>query len=267
MHCVSFFCFHNQTPTFPTRPTTPSCPRDYASHKMHRYKIVPWILFILSFINVTLTAPVVLREIRHACVDVMDIRKDAIPVSRSEKQNYEMEKLWDKPLAAMYPRTSQAPSESGYESAPESLDSFRSASSEFQPASPRIKTPPSESSIEPESQRIHDGASSENYLASNEGERGSSKSFSFSFSNPPAWLLNSKVEPEPVVGWDPNAGGLATTSTLAEPKSGSQKSFLSKLVTKSKSFFSKLASKSANFFGKLAGKIKFWRRTSESVSA
>jgi hypothetical protein len=215
---------------------------------MRRYKIAPWILLILSIINVTLAAPVVLREIRHACVDVMDVREDAIPVSRSEKQNDELVKLWDKPSPAMHPRTSPAPSESDYESAPDSPNSYQTAMSEFEQASPEIETPPGEeSSIGSESHRTYDEASSEDYLASNEG---SSKSFSFFPS-----------QPEPVAGSNPSASGLPA----AEPKSGTQKSFLSKLVSKSKSFLSKLASKSKNFFGDLAGKIKFWPRTSESV--
>jgi hypothetical protein len=232
---------------------------------MRRNKIVPWILLILSIINVTLAAPVVLREIRHACVDVMDVREDAIPVSRSEKQNDELERLWDKPSPAMHPRTSPTPSESDYMSAPDSPNSFQTATSEFQEASPEIKTPPGkESSIESESNRISDGSSNEGYLASNEWSR---NSFLFSPSN-----QHAELEPEPVAGSNPSASGLPTTSSLpaeaAEPKSGSQKSFLSKLVSKvskSKGFFSRLAAKSKNFFGNLSSKLKFWRRTSESV--
>jgi hypothetical protein len=227
---------------------------------MRRYKIAPWILLILSIINVTLAAPVVLRKIRHACVDVMDVREDAMPVSRSEKQNDElmekndelmekndelMEKLWDKPSPAMHPRTSPAPSESGYESALDSPNSYQTATSEVEQASPG-----EESSIGSESHRTYDGASSENYLASNEG---SSRSSSYLSSNLPI------EEPEP--GSNPSASGLPA----AEPKSGTQKSFLSKLVSKSKSFLSKLASKSKNFFRNLAGKLKSWPRTPESV--
>jgi hypothetical protein len=231
--------------------------------KMRRYKIVPWILFILSITNVTLTAPVLLREIRHACVDVMDVREDAIPVSRSEKQNDELENLWDKPSPAMHPRTSPTPSESDYGTAPDPHNSYQTATSELQ------ETPSgedSESSFESESHRISDDeAPSEGYLASAEGGSGSSKSFSFSPSNLPVEL---EPEPEPVAGSNPSASGLPTTSSPgAELKSGSQKSFLSKLASKSKSFLSKLASKSKNFLVKLAGKLKFWRRTSsESVS-
>jgi hypothetical protein len=217
---------------------------------MRRYKIAPWILLIISIINVTLGAPVASREIRHACIDVMDVQEDAIPLSQS----------WDsdKPSPTMHPRTSPAPSESDYETAPDSPNSFQTATSEFQQASPG-----KESSTGSESHRTHDEASSENYLASSEGGSGSSRSSSFMFSNLP---VEQEQEPEPqsVAGFNPSASGLPTTSSLAaEPKSGSQKSFLSKLVSKSKSFLSK----SKNFLGKLASKLKFWRRTSEPVSA
>ena len=208
-------------------------------------------------LNVTLTAPVVLREIRHACIYVMDVREDAIPVSRSEMQNDELEKLWDKPAAAMHPRTSPAPSESDYESAPGSPDSFYTAMSEFQHASP------DEEWSDSESHRTYDEVSSENYLASNEGGPGSSRSFSYlpSVSSPPSSSSSSsdlpvELEQErgPVAGSNPSTSG----SPAAEPESGSQKSFLSKLVSKSKS----LLSKTKDFFFKLASKLKFWRRTS-----
>jgi hypothetical protein len=196
---------------------------------MHWYKIVPPILLILSLINVTLAAPVVSREICHACVDVMDVREDAIPVSRSGKQDDELEKLWNKPSPAMHPRTSPTPSEPDYETAPDSRNSFQTTSNEYQQESSEIKTLPGHSpevsSIESDSRRISDAASSD-YQASNEGGPGSSKSVSFSYVSP------------------------------------TQKSFLSKLVSKSKNFLSK----SKDFFVKLAGKLKFWRRTSESVS-
>jgi hypothetical protein len=240
---------------------------------MRRYKIVPWVLLIISIINFTLAAPVVLREIRHACVDVIDVREDAIPaVTRSEKQNDELEKLWDKPSPAMHPRTSPAPSESDYESAPDSPNSYQTAMNEFQQASPEIETPPGEeSSIGSESHRTYDGASSESYLASNEGGPGSSKGFSFlpslssSSSNLPVEL---EQEQDPVAGSNPDPSGSLTTSPpAAEPKSGSQTSFLRKVVSKSKSFLGKLASKSKDLFGKLASKLKFWRRTSEPASA
>ena len=225
---------------------------------MCRYKIVPWILLILSIINVTLAAPVILRERRHACVDVMDVREDAILVSRSEKQNDKLEKLWEKPLPAMHPRASPVPSESNYETAPDSPNSFQTTSSEIQQASPESNTLPVEES---ESHRIYDGVSSENYVASNEGGLGSTE---FQPSDLPP---EPELEPEPVDGSNPSAGGLPTTgSSAAEPESGSQKSFLRKLASKSWSYLSKLASKSKNFFGKLAAKLKFWRRTSESVS-
>lgn len=191
---------------------------------MRRYRIVPWILLIFAIINVTLAAPAVLREIRHTRVDVMDVREDTIPVSRSEK-------LWDEPSSAVHPRTNSESGqpESDYEAALDrSLpDSFQTGTSEFQQELPEIETPPGEElSINSESHRVGE-VSSENYLASNEGGP-SGSSFSFT------------------------------------PKSGSQnqRGFLSKLVSNSKSFLSKFK----NFFVRLAGKLKFWRRTSASVS-
>ena len=256
---------------------------------MGRYKIIPWILLILFIINVTLAAPVVLRETSHASIDVVDVREDAISLSRFKKRNDELEKLWDEtPSAAhWHPRRSPAPPESDsysdYESAPESPNSFRTATSEFQPASPETETPPSEESSVWSGSHRSDESSSERYLASDEGGPGSSKSYSF-LSSPlfspspspshspspsePDLPVNLEPEPGPVAVPQPNpsASGLPTTSSPAA-ESMSQKSFLGKLVTKSKFFLSKLASKSKNFFGKLAGKFKFWRRTSEDASA
>lgn len=209
---------------------------------MRRYKIVPWVLLILSIINVTLANPVVSREIPRACADVMDLRGDPIPVSRSEKQNIELDKVLDKPSSAVHPRRGtvtapSAPPESDYGSAPDSLHSVQTevGIDEPQQASSEIEQLKEMASIESESHRTHDEVTSENYLASNEGGPGSRSSI---------WFM-------------------ATPST----KSEYQESFLSKLVSNSKSFFSKLGSMSKNFFGKLAGKLKFWRRTSVSISA
>jgi hypothetical protein len=206
---------------------------------MRRYKIVPWILLILSIINVTLATPVVLREIRHACADVMEVREAVIPVSRSEKMNDESEKLWDNPSSAVHPRRNKPRLESDYESALDSFNSVHTGTDEFQQASAEINTPPGEmSSIDSESHRTHDEATSDDYLASNEGGPGSRSSF---------WSTS-------------------TSTSSTKSASGSQDSILNKLVSNSKSFFSKLASVSKKFFGKLASKLKFWRRTSESVS-
>lgn len=208
---------------------------------MRRYKIVPWIFLILSIINVTLATPVVLREIRHACADVMDVREAAIPVSRSEKKNDESEKLWDKPSLAVHPRRNKPRLESDYEPALDSFDSLHTGTDEFQQASAEIKTPPGEmSSIDSESHRTHDEATSDDYLASNEGGPGSRSSF---------WSTST-----------------STSTSSTKSASGTQNSILNKLVNNSKSFFSKLASVSKKFFGKLASKLKFWRRTSKSVS-
>jgi hypothetical protein len=217
---------------------------------MRRYKMVPWILLILSIINATLAAPVASREIRHTYIDVIDVREDVIPVSRSEKQDDGLERLWGKPPPAMHPRSGSAESVlqgSDYESALSSPNSFRTATGGFQPVSPGEV-----SDIESENHRVNGGAPSEDYLASDEGGPGSSKSVSFA--------------PSP----DSDLAGSSNRLSFAPPDSslaGSQKSSLSRLVSKSKSFFSNLASKSKNFFGKLVRKLKFWRRISESVSA
>jgi hypothetical protein len=63
---------------------------------MHRHKIVPTILLILSLINFLLAAPVVLQEPRQECVDTAYVPEDVIPMSRSEKQSDEIENPWDK---------------------------------------------------------------------------------------------------------------------------------------------------------------------------
>ena len=68
----------------------------------------------------------------YAGVDVMDLREDAIPVSRPEKQNDELEKLLKIHPPAAHPRTSQPPSESDYDSVPHSPNSFQTATSAFE---------------------------------------------------------------------------------------------------------------------------------------
>ncbi|KAI0277615.1 hypothetical protein BGY98DRAFT_978605 [Russula aff. rugulosa BPL654] len=167
----------------------------------------------------------------------MDVREAVIPVSRSEEKNDESEKPWDKPSSAVHPRRNKPRMESDYESAQDSFNSIHTGTDEFQQASAEIKTPPGEmSSIDSESHRTHDEATSDGYLASNEGGPGSRGSF----------LVLVHVLDQ-VCQW----------VSRQHPKQVSQQL---------QSFFSKLASVSKKFFGKLASKLKFWRRTSESVS-
>jgi hypothetical protein len=229
------------------------------STNMHRYRLVPPILLVLSLINFLLAAPVVLQELAPSVGEP--------PANPALAAN-----------SPPSPRTGTS-----------TIQDAASASS------PEInKLPPSDEDYPSSGESYlsdHDGSiPSENYHASDEGGPGPSKSYSDSFSKTdiigvgsyggtpessksyPGWSrpeLELEPEPQPVAGSNPSASGLQapTGSPAAEPKSGSQKSFLSKLVSKSKSFLSKLASKSKNFLGKLAGKLKFWRRTSESVSA
>ena len=103
---------------------------------MRRYKIVPWILLILSIINATLAAPVVFQEIRHAYIDQVDVREDAIPASRSEKRGDESERLKDESPPTEHLRRSSPPPETEYDSAPDSVNSFQTGASEFR--SPEI---------------------------------------------------------------------------------------------------------------------------------
>jgi hypothetical protein len=216
--------------------------------KMRHHKIVPWILLILSIINVTLAAPVVLREIRHTPIGRVDVRENAIPASRSKKR--------DESPPAGQRQSSPAPPESDYyESAPHSFQT------EYQslPGSPEINSEVS-SSVGSESHRT--SLSSENYLASNEGGPGLSKSHSFfSDSDLPVSESESGLPPEPVAVPEPNPNPSASGRSPSVAESGSHKSFLSKWVSKSKSFLNNLASKSKNFLGKLAGKLRLWRRT------
>ena len=179
---------------------------------MRRYQIVPWILLILSIINVTLAAPVVLREIRHTYIDQVDVREDTISASRSEKRDYESEKLWRR-LDVSPPAVHPAPLESDYESAPDSLNSYQTGTSEFQQASPVVETPPSVvSPVGSESHRTQSSTQS-----SNEGGSG--------------------FEPEPV------AVPASQQKSFLSKWVSKSKSFLSKLATKSKNFFSKVAGK------------------------
>jgi hypothetical protein len=59
---------------------------------MRRYDIVSGILLILSIIDFALAAPVLVQEKRQACVDVVHIPKDVIPVL-GKRGDEELEKL------------------------------------------------------------------------------------------------------------------------------------------------------------------------------
>lgn len=101
---------------------------------MHRYKIVPPILLILSLVNFLLAAPVVLQEVRHQVGDVdmaADVPEDVIPVSMLEKKSDDelLEKRWD--------------GFSGDEPEPEPWPQKRGSSSgsESSPAAPSVGEP------------------------------------------------------------------------------------------------------------------------------
>jgi hypothetical protein len=59
---------------------------------MRRYDIVSGILLILSIIDFALAAPVLVQEKRQACVGVVHIPKDVIPVL-GKRGDEELEKL------------------------------------------------------------------------------------------------------------------------------------------------------------------------------
>jgi hypothetical protein len=73
---------------------------------MRRYDIVSGILLILSIVDFALAAPVLVQEKRQACVDVVPIPKDGVPVL-GKRGNEELEKL-----AADYFKTWGEPVES-----------------------------------------------------------------------------------------------------------------------------------------------------------
>jgi hypothetical protein len=98
---------------------------------MSRYNTVPLILLILSIIDFSLAAPVLIPEQCHVCVDVVHVvPKDVITVlgKRGDRLE-EMVKLFEKfdnwfwgesgSSSAVRPPSSSAPLESGYGSMPE----------------------------------------------------------------------------------------------------------------------------------------------------
>ena len=168
---------------------------------MHRYKIVPQIILILSLINLLLAAPVVLQEVHHARVDMPDVPEDVIlPVSQSEKRRNELEKRWDEYSVEPWQKrgssseSSPAPSvgepPADKELVPNSPPSPRTETNRIQDVasapSPQInKLPQSGEDYPPSGASYpsdHGSTLSENYHASDEGGPGPSKSYSDSSS-------------------------------------------------------------------------------------
>jgi hypothetical protein len=123
----------------------------------------------------------------------------------------------------------------------------------------------------------------ENYHASNEGEPGPglSKSYSDSSANTDILGVGTNVggSPGSTKSYPPSDGpgpDLASNEGTAGSSMSHTLSIRPEMVgpvlepsppEPKKNFIIRLFSKSKNFFGKLAGKLKFWRRTSKSVSA
>lgn len=182
---------------------------------MHRHKIVPLIFLILCLINFLLAAPVILQEVRQACIDMADVPEDVKPVSGSEKRRDGPEKRWDKysdddskPWQKRGTSSGSSPVPSlGAGEPPTSVDQGLALNPPSPPPSPQtqtglnriqdaasgsasppaIKRPASSSSSKAGSvsdlsdenhpNEIDTYTSSDNYLASEEGGHGSSKEY------------------------------------------------------------------------------------------
>ena len=141
---------------------------------MHRYKLVPSILLILSLINVVFAAPVVslspepelLRRDDRACVDMADVPEDVMIVSDSEKRSDGLEKRWD------------TYSNEPWQKRGSSQGSNPEQSVEESPANqgPVQNTPPSPASPGESYSSDHGDMSSEGYHASDESGPGPSSS-------------------------------------------------------------------------------------------
>ena len=206
---------------------------------MHRYKIVPPILLILSLTNVLLAAPVVSQEEHQTYVDIADVPKDMIqiPMSRSgsEKQWVEhsnSDEPWQKQK-----RGSSGPSVGG---APPAADPELATNSPPLPQTQtggRIQDAASASELSPEiNQPASDG--SETGSVSHEGTKPGPGSI-MAPSNRPETVSAAGQPVTEFSVWDPH--DWSDTSSEPEPK----ETFLSK--TKS-------------FFDKLVYKFKFWPR-------
>jgi hypothetical protein len=172
---------------------------------MHRCKIVPQILLILSLINLLLAAPVrvVLQEVHQARVDMADVPEDVIlPASQSEKLSDELEERWDEYSDEPWqkrglssgssppPSVGEPPQAANQGLAPNSpppqTGTNRIQDSVSAP-SPEINKLPQSGENYPSSGESYPSdhgstTSSENYYASDEGGPGPSKSYSDSFS-------------------------------------------------------------------------------------
>jgi hypothetical protein len=229
---------------------------------MHRHKIIPMILIILSLINFLLAAPV---EVHQGCLDKADadVPEDVIFIPESEKRSDELEKRLEKQTAS----TGSSPAPSAGEPPGEGTSSIQDGA----PVSlPEIKQPGlsksySDPSIGVGSNPDASPGSTQSYpplnrpeLASDMGGPWSTKSYPPSdgsgpdlasnegtklaglgsiMSRPPA-STRPQVEPFP---WNPH--DWSETSSEAEPK----ENFMSKAKT---------------FFDKLVYKFKFWPRGS-----
>ena len=196
---------------------------------MHRYKIVPPILLILSLVNFLLAAPVVLQEVRHQVGEVdmaADVPEDVIPVSVLEKRSDEelLDKRWDglsgnEPEPWPQKRRLSTGSESSTVASsmgePASQAADQVLAPPNSPPSPQSQTGPTTSRTQdaasvsspsadedhPSSGESyssdHGGTSSENYLASDEGGplAGPGKSYSDSSSNTDILGVGSEGSP------------------------------------------------------------------------
>jgi hypothetical protein len=238
---------------------------------MHRYKIVPPIILILSLFNFLLAAPVELPKVRRqaARVDMApDVSEDVIPVS--EKRSDELvEKLrvgWDE-----YPGDEPEPwpqkRGSGSESSPTAPPSVGEPAPPNSPPLPQAQTGTTRmiQNAAPDTDTLGAGSSkgggslvsSKSYpfwnrpeLASNMGGPGSTKSL------PPSGgtgsSMNQPLSSRPevnspgLVHWDSHDWSTSSSDSEPEPK----KNFLSD---------------TKNFFDKLIYKFKFWPRGPEAL--
>jgi hypothetical protein len=208
---------------------------------MHRYKIIPMTLLILSLINFLLAAPVVLPEACQEYVDMAGVPEDVILVSQSEKRSDQVENRWNKDKYSDDPLQKRGSAQGSNPAPPVGepptdleLAIFSPPSpsplmgtSRFQDAasatSPEIKQP-SSNEITPSD---HGYMSSDNYYTSGEGG-------SLGASYPPS----NRHKIGSFLLWDPHDWSETSSEAEKEP------------------FMSKIKS----FFVKMFNKLKFWPR-------
>jgi hypothetical protein len=241
---------------------------------MHRFKIFPTTLLILSLINFLLAAPVVLQEARQESVNMAYVPKDVmVPISKPEKRSDEIEnprdKRPDEPQQKRGPSPGSNPAPS-VGALPANQDAKLATYSPFSTSpqmgtstlqdaapSPVIKQPPSGENS-PSSHGYTGMMSSENGLTS-EGS-GSSKGYSswdssansatpeagskqgavsgsWSIKNPPSNRPETVSTTNSMPLWDPHDWSDSSSEAEAE------KNFMSKTKI---------------FFDKLVYKFKFW---------